>query len=93
MIAAISSQSLEWLARSDSRRSGSSSVGSGRLDALLSANLARVVTVRQNVIVQKVSAWGAIAVVPTIITGIYGRNFRRFPELGWAFGYRSRSSS
>ncbi len=59
---------------------------SGRLDALLSANLARV-TVRQNVIVQKVSAWGAIAVVPTIITGIYGMNFRRFPELGWAFGY------
>ena len=65
---------------------GASRCLSGRLDALLSANLARA-TVRQNVIVQKVSAWGAIAVVPTIITGIYGMNFRRFPELGWAFGY------
>jgi magnesium transporter len=25
--------------------------------------------------------------VPTIITGIYGMNFRYFPELGWPFGY------
>jgi magnesium transporter len=59
---------------------------SARLDGLLHANLARV-TVRQNVIVQKVSAWAAIAAVPTIITGIYGMNFHRFPELDWAFGY------
>ena len=59
---------------------------SGRLDGLLDANLARV-TVRQNVIMQKVSAWAAIAAAPTIITGIYGMNFRRFPELGWPFGY------
>jgi magnesium transporter len=59
---------------------------SGRLDGLLNANLARV-TVRQNVIMQKVSAWAAIAAAPTIITGIYGMNFRRFPELGWPFGY------
>jgi magnesium transporter len=59
---------------------------SGRLDGLLNANLARV-TVRQNVIIQKVSGWAAIAVVPTIITGIYGMNFRRFPELDWPFGY------
>ncbi|MBU0479440.1 hypothetical protein KKC91_12910 [bacterium] len=58
---------------------------SGRLDGLLSANLARV-TVRQNVIAQKVSAWAAIAAVPTIIAGIYGMNFRHFPELGWLFG-------
>jgi magnesium transporter len=59
---------------------------SSRLDGLLNANLARV-TMRQNVIVQKVSAWAAIAAVPTIITGIYGMNFRYFPELGWPFGY------
>ena len=42
---------------------------------------------RQNVIMQKVSGWAAVAAVPTIITGIYGMNFRRFPELGWPFGY------
>ena len=59
---------------------------SSRLDGLLDANLARV-TVRQNVIVQKVSAWAAIAAVPTIITGIYGMNFHYLPELGWPFGY------
>jgi magnesium transporter len=59
---------------------------SNRLDGLLNANLARV-TVRQNVIVQKVSAWAAIAAAPTIIAGIYGMNFRHFPELHWPLGY------
>ena len=56
------------------------------LDGLLNANLARV-TVRQNVIIQQVSAWAAIAAVATIITGIYGMNFRHMPELDWVFGY------
>ena len=55
------------------------------LDGLLNTNLARV-TVRQNVIIQQVSAWAAIAAVATIITGIYGMNFRHMPELGWIFG-------
>ena len=59
---------------------------SNRLDGLLNANLAKV-TMRQNVIIQQVSGWAAIAAVPTVITGIYGMNFRRFPELGWPFGY------
>jgi magnesium transporter len=36
---------------------------------------------------QKVSAWAAIAAAPTIIAGIYGMNFRTFPELEWPFGY------
>lgn len=56
------------------------------LDGLLNVNLARV-TVRQNVIIQQVSAWAAIAAVAAIITGIYGMNFRHMPELGWVFGY------
>lgn len=59
---------------------------SGRLEGLLSANLSGV-TVRQNVIVQKVSAWAAIAAAPTIVTGIYGMNFAHIPELAWPFGY------
>lgn len=42
---------------------------------------------RQNDQVQKVSAWAAILVVPTIITGVYGMNFRHMPELDWLFGY------
>jgi magnesium transporter len=36
---------------------------------------------------QKVSAWAAIAAAPTIVTGIYGMNFRHLPELDWPFGY------
>ncbi len=56
------------------------------LDGLLNANLARV-TVRQNVTIQQVSAWAAIAAAATIITGIYGMNFRHMPELDWVFGY------
>ena len=56
------------------------------LDGLLNANLAGV-TVRQNLVVQKVSGWAAIAVVPTIVTGVYGMNFRHMPELGWPAGY------
>ena len=56
------------------------------LNGLLNANLARV-TVRQNVIIQQVSGWAAIAAAPTIITGIYGMNFRHMPELDWTFGY------
>ena len=61
------------------------------LDGLLNVNLARV-TVRQNVIIQQVSAWAAIAAA-TIITGIYGMNFRHMPELAgsWATRWRSRS--
>src|SRR5215211_3371239 len=42
---------------------------------------------RQSVQVQKISAWAAIIAVPTLITGVYGMNFRYIPELGWFFGY------
>ena len=42
---------------------------------------------RQNVQVQKISAWAAILAVPTLISGIYGMNFRYMPELNWFFGY------
>jgi magnesium transporter len=56
------------------------------LDRLLNANLAGV-TLRQNQVLQKLSAWAAIAAVPTIITGVYGMNFRHMPELRWPIGY------
>ncbi|HEX6710150.1 MAG TPA: magnesium and cobalt transport protein CorA [Rubrobacter sp.] len=42
---------------------------------------------RQNEQVQKISAWAAIVAVPTLITGVYGMNFRYMPELSWPFGY------
>ncbi|HUF85042.1 MAG TPA: CorA family divalent cation transporter, partial [Acidimicrobiia bacterium] len=45
------------------------------------------VSVRQNEDMRKISAWVAIAAVPTMIAGIYGMNFEHMPELGWTFGY------
>jgi magnesium transporter len=42
---------------------------------------------RQNVQVQKISAWAAIIAAPTLISGIYGMNFRFMPELDSIFGY------
>ncbi len=56
------------------------------LSDILSAHLAQV-SVRQNDDMRKISAWVAIAAVPTAIAGIYGMNFHHFPELGWQYGY------
>jgi magnesium transporter len=56
------------------------------LSSSLQANLAQV-GVRQNDDVRKISAWVAIAAVPTAIAGIYGMNFEHMPELRWELGY------
>ena len=56
------------------------------LTTLVSANLARV-SVVQNEDMRKISAWVAIAAVPTMLAGIYGMNFTHMPELNWSFGY------
>ena len=42
---------------------------------------------RLNVVMKQLSAWAAIILVPTLIAGIYGMNFRHMPELDWRFGY------
>jgi magnesium transporter len=56
------------------------------LNSSLQANLAQV-AVRQNDDVRKISAWVAIAAIPTAIAGIYGMNFDHMPELRWELGY------
>jgi len=56
------------------------------LDSALEANLTQV-SMRQNEDMRKISAWVAIAVVPTMIAGIYGMNFEHMPELEWTLGY------
>jgi len=63
------------------------------LTDVLSADLAQV-SVRQNRAaarlnddVRKISAWAAIAAIPTAIAGIYGMNFDNMPELRWEYGY------
>lgn len=42
---------------------------------------------QQNADTRKISAWVAIAAVPTVAGGIYGMNFDNMPELEWAWGY------
>jgi magnesium transporter len=37
--------------------------------------------VKQNADMRRISAWVAIAAVPTMIAGIYGMNFEHMPEL------------
>jgi magnesium transporter len=63
------------------------------LTSVLEANLTQVgvrqneVAMRQNADMRKISAWVAIAAVPTMIAGIYGMNFDHMPELRWGGGY------
>lgn len=56
------------------------------LDAALTASLAQI-SVQQNDDMRKISAWVAMAAVPTLVAGIYGMNFQHFPELEWQYGY------
>ena len=50
------------------------------LSDILSAHLAQI-SVGQNDDMRKISAWVAIAAVPTMIAGVYGMNFENMPEL------------
>lgn len=56
------------------------------LSSLVQAALARV-GMQENLDMRKISAWAAIAAVPTAIAGIYGMNFEHMPELAWTWGY------
>ena len=56
------------------------------LSSLVQAALAKV-GMQQNTDMRKISAWVAIAAVPTMIAGIYGMNFEHIPELEWTWGY------
>jgi magnesium transporter len=56
------------------------------LTDVLNAHLTQV-SVRQNADMRRISAWVAIAAVPTAIAGIYGMNFEHMPELQWYYGY------
>ncbi|RCH59785.1 magnesium and cobalt transport protein CorA [Streptomyces sp. SDr-06] len=56
------------------------------LSDILSAHLAQV-SVRQNDDMRKISAWAAMAAVPTMVAGVYGMNFDDMPELHWWWGY------
>ncbi|WP_432495837.1 magnesium and cobalt transport protein CorA [Kineococcus gypseus] len=63
------------------------------LTAVLQAHLTQVgvrqnrVSTQQNEDMRRISAWAAIALVPTAIAGIYGMNFDNMPELHTRYGY------
>ena len=42
---------------------------------------------KQNTDMRKISAWVAIAAVPTLTAGIFGMNFENMPELKFEYGY------
>ena len=56
------------------------------LSTILQANMA-VLSVEQNEVVRKISAWAAIITVPTFIASFYGMNFDHMPELQWRAAY------
>jgi magnesium transporter len=56
------------------------------LSSLVQAALGKV-AMQQNVDMRKISAWVAIAAVPTAMAGVYGMNFDHMPELHWQWGY------
>jgi len=56
------------------------------LMSLVNAALGKV-AMQQNIDMRKISAWVAIAAVPTAMAGIYGMNFKNMPELNWTWGY------
>jgi magnesium transporter len=59
---------------------------SALLSDALGANLANI-SVRQNNDMRTISAWVAIAAIPTMIGGIYGMNFEHMPELEQSWAY------
>ena len=56
------------------------------LGAVLEASRSRQ-AVQQNEDMRKISAWVAIAAIPTAVAAIYGMNFEQMPELNWDYGY------
>jgi magnesium transporter len=58
------------------------------LTSILEANLAQL-SVHQNEDMRKISAWVAVAVVPTLIAGIFGMNFDRIPGAHQWWGFPS----
>ena len=54
--------------------------------AALDANLS-VTSNNLNAVMKRLTAVTVILILPTIVSGIYGMNFRHMPELDWPFGY------
>ncbi|MGV9268623.1 magnesium and cobalt transport protein CorA [Kitasatospora sp. NPDC003701] len=53
---------------------------------ILAASIGRL-SLQQNTDMRRISAWAALAAVPTMAAGVYGMNFDHMPELRWTYGY------
>jgi len=73
---------MDHLSRASDAAAGLDSL----LTSALQADLAHV-QVQQNADMRKITAYVALASVPTMVAGIYGMNFDFIPELRWRFGY------
>jgi magnesium transporter len=73
---------LDHLARASDAAAGLDSL----LSSALQAEIAQV-QLQQNEDMRKITAYVALASVPTMVAGIYGMNFDTMPELRWKFGY------
>ncbi len=56
------------------------------LSSAIQVNLS-LVTVKQNEVVKKLAGWAALLALPTLVTGIYGMNFKFMPELDLPYAY------
>jgi magnesium transporter len=56
------------------------------LTGLRDADLA-VVSNQMSLVQQKIAGWGAILIIATLITGIFGMNFRDAPDVSWWLGF------
>ncbi len=57
---------------------------------LITSNVEILISVASNdlnKIIKRMTAWGTIILLPSLIAGIYGMNFRAMPELHWQYGY------
>ena len=73
---------LDHLSRASDAASGLDSL----LSSALQAEIAQV-QLQQNEDMRKITAYVALASVPTMVAGIYGMNFDTMPELRYKFGY------
>jgi magnesium transporter len=73
---------LDHLSRASDAAAGLDSL----LASALQADLAHV-QVQQNADMRKITAYVALASIPTMVAGIYGMNFDFMPELRWKYGY------
>jgi magnesium transporter len=46
-----------------------------------------IISNHMNGVMKKMTSWGAILLVSTLVASIYGMNFEHMPSLGWEFGF------